>query len=383
LILFGGSGDQLAAKVGYSSPYTHTHIHTYAHSFILASLFRQHTATLRPSQQGPSTAYPSGLQPVASNDLNGSNNRQIHRRVSRTDLDFEQALKAEGTFVLREGLDVNTLGVDNSPNRSFTSNNSTTVTPVNRAISRVVLQPQTPTVVPPTPSPVPAVSSSSAGQSKLSVNSPSVGSGPSPSSSSYDLGADVEEAERQTNRRSMYRSPGTSSSPDLATLLRKAKERGGAFVNGGTGSANSAAVAAAMKRDKRRGESPPPPLPQQQQQQTSSSSHAYSSATLVASPSSTRQEDLSPEWILTSPHRYKDYGTIKVCDFLFKKKCFQKIFNLYHPQAQKSSVRAKTSALWGKMMGTSSNRERSVAFFLFRFQNALEIASKYFILFGL
>lgn len=31
----------------------------------------------------------------------------------------------------------------------------------------------------------------------------------------------------QTRRRSLYRAPGTSSSPDLATLVRKAKERGG------------------------------------------------------------------------------------------------------------------------------------------------------------
>lgn len=51
----------------------------------------------------------------------------------------------------------------------------------------------------------------------------------------------------QTKRRSLYRSPGTSSSPDLATLLRKAKERGGA-------------VGAHHKKDKRP-EPPPPPLP--------------------------------------------------------------------------------------------------------------------------
>ncbi|KAJ3483885.1 hypothetical protein NLJ89_g12026 [Agrocybe chaxingu] len=104
--------------------------------------------------QGPPTAYPSGLQPIANDP---SSNRQVHRRVSRTDLDFEEALRAEGTVMLREGLDVNSLGVESpSPmHRSFTSastssnRNTPTTTPVNRAISRVALQPPTPVIVPP------------------------------------------------------------------------------------------------------------------------------------------------------------------------------------------------------------------------------------------
>ncbi|KAF8973305.1 hypothetical protein BDZ97DRAFT_1752291 [Flammula alnicola] len=143
--------------------------------------------------------------------------------------------------------------------------------------------------------------------------------GPSPASSSHDLVTDVEEAERQTNRRSMYRSPGTSSSPDLATLLRKAKERGGAMVGAGVGVGTL--------------------------RQQPASSHSYSSATLVASSSSfgermsSRGEDSSPEWVVPSPQRAKGSGTIK---------------------APKSSVRAKTSAFWGKMMGQSTVRERSL-----------------------
>ena len=271
---------------------------------ILASLFRQHAAPLR--SQGPSTAYPSGLQPVAStNDING--NKQIHRRVSRTDLDFEQALQAEGTFVLREGVDVNTLGVDSSPglNRSFGSPSSSSATPVNRAISRIALQPSTPIVVPPTPLHNPGSSTAAPSSSRLSASNGGGGSsfnlasvGPSPSSSSHDLGADAEEAERQTNRRSMYRSPGTSSSPDLATLLRKAKERG--------------APVATQKRDKKRDDPPPPPLPDQASRQPTSS-HSYSSATLVASPSFASGEGTgSPEWVFASPNRHKANGTVKV-----------------------------------------------------------------------
>jgi hypothetical protein len=57
-----------------------------------------------------------------------------------------------------------------------------------------------------------------------------------------------EDAERYPNRRSIYRSPGTSSSPDLATLVRKAKERGGAIPN----------VPHYLKESTK---TPPPPLP--------------------------------------------------------------------------------------------------------------------------
>ena len=85
-----------------------------------------------------SRAYPSGLQPVVSTANNINGNMQIHRRVSRTDLDSEQALQAEGTSVLIEGIDMNTLGVDDSESPS-----SSSATPFNRAISRIALQPWT------------------------------------------------------------------------------------------------------------------------------------------------------------------------------------------------------------------------------------------------
>lgn len=127
--------------------------------------------------------------------------------------EFLQALLASSTFRIQEGLDVNKLGLETpSPHRS---------------------QPTTPTVIPPTPTPV-------AGPSRAP---------PSPASSSNELFYDTEDPEPTAQRRSMYRSPGTSSSPDLATLLRKAKERGGVGVP-------------KSNRDRRRPDDPPP-LPNQ------------------------------------------------------------------------------------------------------------------------
>ncbi|KAG5652351.1 hypothetical protein H0H81_005328 [Sphagnurus paluster] len=285
---------------------------------ILASIFR-HAAPMRPQQ--PPTAYPSGLQPVASKDANG---RQIHRRVSRTDLDFEQALRAEGTVVLKEGLDVSSLGLDTSPspmNASFSS-----PTPPRQRN----LQPSTPTVVPPTPTPAPGASSTRT---------------TSQSSSSHDVFYDAEDSttpttERQTNRRSIYRSPGTSSSPDLATLLRKAKEKG-------------ATVSAHQKSQKRR-DSPPPPLPTDRPSSSGRrrSSTTYSNPSTPQSTTSSRGRMKSPKpeyvsaWIPPSPRLPRE--------------------NVVKPpksqQLPKTSVRAKTSAFLGKMLGqggTGTHRERS------------------------
>ena len=53
----------------------------------------------------------------------------------------------------------------------------------------------------------------------------SISASTSAPSSSNDLFYDAEEPDYQTKRRSMYRSQGTASSPDLATLVRKAKQR--------------------------------------------------------------------------------------------------------------------------------------------------------------
>ena len=121
--------------------------------------------------------------------------------------------------MLKEGPDVDELGADLS-NASIALSSSPTP-PLQRGY--LGLQPSTPIVVPPTPSP-----GNSAARSALT----SASSLTSPSSSTSEVFYDApEDIDYQTRRRSMYRSPGTASSPDLATLLRKAKERGGVGSN--------------------------------------------------------------------------------------------------------------------------------------------------------
>jgi PH and SEC7 domain-containing protein len=140
-----------------------------------------------------------------------------NRRISRTDMDFEQALRSEGTVKLAESVDVNSLGAGSSPTQQSADFISSTPSVKEKRTPRgprPQTQPGTPVIVPPTPSQTAGASST-----KQPV--------PSPSSSSAEIFYDAEDSDIQTKRRSLYRSPGTSSSPDLATLLRKAKERGG------------------------------------------------------------------------------------------------------------------------------------------------------------
>ena len=135
--------------------------------------------------------------------------------MSRTDLDFEQALRAEGTVVLKESLDIDNLGVLDTSNASFSS-----FTSPEAPLPKTPQVPATPTVVPPTPSP----SSRAAGTQTALTLAPSRDS--SSSYSSREIFYDAQEdTDLQTKRRSMYRSPGTASSPDLATLLRKSKNK--------------------------------------------------------------------------------------------------------------------------------------------------------------
>ncbi|KAI0743591.1 hypothetical protein C8Q80DRAFT_1345613 [Daedaleopsis nitida] len=261
-----------------------------------------------PRSPVPPSSFPTGLHPVASNDVNG----RAGRRVSRTELDFEQALRAGGTVLLKEGPDVDELGGDFS-NASITLSSSPSPPPQRGYLG---LQPSTPIVVPPTPSP-----GNSAARSGLASASALT----TPSSSTSEVFYDApEEIDYQTKRRSMYRAPGTASSPDLATLLRKAKERGG--VGGRDGKKNSGS----SSRDQ---QSPGPsahatPVPKgkmRSSQNLSAQREAAANAT-------------SPDWVLASP---RSFGSMK------------------DGKPAKSSVRAKTSAFLGKMLGTSSTRERS------------------------
>ncbi|KAJ3936950.1 MAG: hypothetical protein NXY57DRAFT_32129 [Lentinula lateritia] len=131
---------------------------------------------------------------------------------------------------------------------------------------------------------------------------------------------DDDNTARHVNRRSMYRSPGTSSSPDLATLLRKAKERGGLVSS------------AHFQRDRRR--ESPPPLPQ-----FPNSPYASPMPQTKGSQSHIHPGDISggSEWILASPN---DSGSSP-------------------GKPIKSSVRSKASTFLGKMLGQNTVRERS------------------------
>ncbi|KAF7315734.1 Sec7-like domain belongs to guanine nucleotide exchange factors [Mycena indigotica] len=122
------------------------------------------TASRKGGGSGVPKLASTGTRPrSSSNSISAGLGTRLPRQVSRSDLDFEAALNGDGTVRLKEGVDVSQLGLDASPSPRR--------------------QPATPTVIPATPN---------------NLNR------------DYDV-----------HRRSMYRSPGTSSSPDLATLLRK------------------------------------------------------------------------------------------------------------------------------------------------------------------
>ncbi|TFK53596.1 hypothetical protein OE88DRAFT_1733496 [Heliocybe sulcata] len=243
-------------------------------------------------------------------------------------MDFEHALRAGGTVVLKEGIDVNALGMDAtpSPKHSFSS-------PQVPRSSRTISQPATPGVIPATPSP--------AGNNVAGPSSKTRSSSPS---SSNEVFFDVEDSDLQTKRRSIYRSPGTASSPDLATLIKKAKERGGGFTD--------------RRGRKDSPKDPLPPLPSlhpnritpsyRPRSSTSSSVEMSAPVTPVKGKGradmSTARSPGSPDsqWVLTSP-RLKSPGK-----------------DAGNQKNAMSSVRAKTSALLGKMWGGQGTmRERS------------------------
>lgn len=122
-------------------------------------------------------------------------------------------------MVLTEGPDLHSLGVETSPSpspRHFSTPSS--MAQSSRHTARDA-QPSTPTIVPPTPSP-------SNVAPKIGLTRSRSPSGAS--SSSHEHFFDADDGDVQTKRRSMFRSAGTASSPDLTTLIRKAKERSAA-----------------------------------------------------------------------------------------------------------------------------------------------------------
>lgn len=160
----------------------------------MASFFRSASGTRNKASSSPRPP------PVASNSagmLAVSPDVKAARRVSRTDADFERALLTSETVHLHEGYDVSELGTPD-----FAS-------PPRRP-SRTKGTPATPTVLPPTPR------SGAQHQQDPAFSLP-------PGAGTYD----PDDIDIQVKRRSMFRSPGTASSPDLATLVRRARDRGG------------------------------------------------------------------------------------------------------------------------------------------------------------
>lgn len=278
----------------------------------LASLFRQPS----PRSALPPSSYPSGLQPVGSRDVNGNQ----HRRVSRTELDFEQALRAEGTVVIKESLDIDTLGVLDTTHGSISSlspYSSPSLPPKSPSLHSTSARPAPIVVPPPSSSGVRTASSAQPRSSTSDCSGQEV---------YYDA---QEDTDLQTKRRSMYRSPGTASSPDLATLVRKSKGKEAASRerdrDGRTlvapGSASQLTPNRLISRDDGSTSTGRP------RSSTSSSAHpppvSLANVTPAKSRSKLPQSYLpsgggigSPDWVLTSPRSMSsmrgENGVIKV-----------------------------------------------------------------------
>jgi hypothetical protein len=196
-----------------------------------------------PRSPVPPSSFPGGLQPIAASRNDRGGNRlgpdSTTRRTSRIEMSFEQALQAEGTVVIKEGVDFDSLGEDLAPSLKFLSSNSgggrtsPSLSPHSRSPptssssrpQRLVQEAAATSNMPsPTLTPTPFKSSRTSPNSRPTAPAPASVS-TSASSSSNDLFYDAEDPDYQTKRRSMYRSQGTASSPDLATLVRKAKQR--------------------------------------------------------------------------------------------------------------------------------------------------------------
>ncbi|KAG6334214.1 hypothetical protein ID866_4872 [Astraeus odoratus] len=251
--------------------------------------------------------------------------------------------------MLKEGLDVNSLGAVDTPvssNLNQPGHESASPTPLQKEMRtpRLVQAPATPTVVPPTPSP--------------SAVTPNITRAPS-SSSSNEVFYDAEDTDMHTKRRSIYRSPGTSSSPDLATLVRKAKERGGIVP------------ANLVQSQKEKRPEPPPPLPSAPSSSTTSAAVAATSSTIRASTrarsstSSAANSPAPPKLSITpAPYRSgtrsaKDPISPSGSDWVMASPRSRTSSKADSDKVSKNSVRAKTSAFLGRMLGQSTTRERS------------------------
>ncbi|KAK7045584.1 hypothetical protein VNI00_007416 [Paramarasmius palmivorus] len=257
-------------------------------------------------RHGPQHQKSNGaLRPVGPRDIRQK--QQLNHRISRTDLDFEAALQQEGTFVIKEGIDVNELG------KGFDSPAPTPSRP----------QPATPTIVPPTPS------------QRLERHHTMQAGDLSDEETGGSSGVGGSGMHHNVNRRSMYRSPGSSSSPDLATLLRKSRERA-SRESGGSGGKERERDKHAMDRLRRVMSPSPPPF-------------SPGDRTGVGIPPSPSPLPGGSRPKL-QPNRMDSSGWVLAGSTSSASNS---------PGKPKSTVRSKASTFLGKMLGGNTVRERS------------------------
>ena len=310
-------------------------------------MFRSPTSP--PRSPVPPSSFPSGLHP-SRDDRSRNRVETTTRRISRVDMNFEQALQAGGTVVIKEGIDVDALGQDLTPSANSFSSPPTSSSRPHSAIQSSA----TPNVAPP-----PSTSSQFKTSPTSPASRPPASGSTSASSSSNDLFYDAEDPEYQTRRRSMYRSQGTASSPDLATLVRKAKQRGSILPTG---------------KDRRQETAPPlpsgPHSDLSRPRNTSSASSSGYPVPIVSSPPMPKgrlqksRQSAGPssgsDWVLANSSLDDETAKVRVGWR------HERGRSLTAAQNPKSSVRQKTSAFLGRMLGQNSMRERSVrAHFVF------------------
>ncbi|CDO69361.1 hypothetical protein BN946_scf184961.g3 [Trametes cinnabarina] len=296
---------------------------------ILASIFRQPS----PRSPVPPSAFPSALQPVASKDIHG---QQPARRVSRTDLDFEQALRTGGTVLLREGFDVDDLGADLSnlsiSSSSFISSPSPHTQrayhgpqPATPPSFPPLLHPHTAPVVPPCPPPP----------------------RPSPLPPRLPARSSTTHPRTQTTRPSAVPCIAPPAPPAAQISPPSSEKRKSAQAWAAAGMQGRAPPREIVRRFSVSSVTAmfltpfgfPAQSPASSVQGTPvPKGKMRSSQNLSAQREAAAASAASPDWVLTSP---RSFGSMK------------------DGKPAKSSVRAKTSAFLGKMLGASSTRERS------------------------
>ena len=266
--------------LGQRSPFLYLFFEGFVAAATLASLLKGQQPARPPVP--PPSSFPSGFKPVVvsgTNNRPGLPNTQAQQRGrSRTDLDFEGALASSDTILLKETIDLFSSGFDtsisltpsprrpslygNSPGASGKYeglNGSPSSNPKGRNTVTPLRQPGTPNVIQATPTPprhdpssvlaLPTIPSSNSTPFHTPLTSPNLsrdgedrvspdGVQPSPLEGIRLPPYDAEENEHHTRRRSMYRSPGSASSPDLVTLLKKTKQRSGSSNQGSSGTGN-------------------------------------------------------------------------------------------------------------------------------------------------